>query len=258
MSQKVSIIMPSYNSAEFIGRSIDCILAQTYENWELLIVDDCSTDETTAIVSRYQDPRIRLLQNENNSGAAISRNYGLREATGKWIAFLDSDDYWLPEKLEKQIRYMTEHNYSFTYTDYRIVTPEGEALPYIHIAPNKVTRLGLYLYCWFSTITVMYDREKVGLVQIADVRKNNDYALWFAVAEKADSYRFPECLSIYYKRRNSISSGSKLKLIKHHYILYRKALNKNPVSAVFFTGVNLVFGTIRKLFYKKPFPESCQ
>lgn len=251
MNQKVSIIMPAYNSADFIGRSIECVLAQTYIDWELLIIDDCSSDETTAVVKSYEDARIRLLQNEKNSGAAVSRNYGLREATGKWVAFLDSDDYWVPEKLEKQIRFMTEHGYHFCYTDYRIVTPEGEALPYIYTAPNKVTKLGLYLYCWFSTITVMYDREKVGLVQIADVRKNNDYAMWFKVAEKAEAYRFPECLSIYYKRANSISSGNKLKLIKHHYILFRKAQNKNPVMAAFLTGVNLVFGTVRKLVYKK-------
>ena len=251
MDNLVSIVMPTYNGEKFIGETIASVLKQTHTNWELIIVDDCSKDNTAGVVASFQDSRIRYLKNEKNSGAAISRNYGLREAKGKWIAFLDSDDLWSPEKLEKQIAFMETNGYSFSFTDYRIVMPDGNALPYIFTAPKKVTKFGLYLYCWFSTITVMYNREKVGLIQIADVKKNNDYAMWFKVAEKADAYRLPECLSVYCKRENSISSGSKLKLIKHHYILFRKAQGKGKLTAAFLTGVNLVFGVLRKLFYKK-------
>ena len=252
MNDLVSIIMPSYNGEKFIGETIESVLDQTYTNWELIIVDDCSKDDTAGAVARFQDPRIRFYQNEKNSGAAISRNRALREATGRWIAFLDSDDLWEKDKLEKQIAFMEERGCHFSFTDYRIVMPDGNALPYIYTAPNKVTKFQLYLYCWFSTITVMYDREHVGLIQIADVRKNNDYAMWLKVAEKADAYRLPECLSVYCKRENSISSGSKLKLIKHHYILFRKAQEKGPVAAFLLTGVNLVFGVLRKAIYKKP------
>ena len=106
MNELVSIIMPSYNTAKFISETIDSVLAQTYENWELIIVDDCSKDDTDTVVARYTDPRIRYLKNEVNSGAAVSRNRALREAKGRWIAFLDSDDLWTPEKLQKQIRFM--------------------------------------------------------------------------------------------------------------------------------------------------------
>ena len=100
MDELVSVIMPSYNTGEYIAASIEFVLAQTYPNWELLIVDDCSTDSTVEVIRRYQDPRIILLKNKTNSGAALSRNYGLREAKGRWIAFLDSDDTWEPEKLK--------------------------------------------------------------------------------------------------------------------------------------------------------------
>ena len=105
MNELVSIIMPSYNTASFISKTIESVLNQTYKNWELLIVDDCSTDDTDEIVSKYNDKRIVYLKNEKNSGAAISRNRALRNAKGKWIAFLDSDDLWHPTKLEKQIKF---------------------------------------------------------------------------------------------------------------------------------------------------------
>lgn len=251
MNDLVSIIMPSYNTAQYIRQSIQSVLAQTYLNWELIIVDDCSSDNTENVVSVFlNDNRIKFLKNERNSGAAVSRNRALREARGKWIAFLDSDDLWEPEKLEKQIAFMEENNYKFTYTDYRIRL-NGELLPYVYTGPKKITAHKLKNYCYFSTITVMYDREYVGLVQIADIKKNNDYALWLKVIEKTLCYRFPMCLSVYVKHDNSISSGSKIKLIRHHYILWRKAENKPKLIAIIFTIRNLFWGMLKKLFYRK-------
>lgn len=250
MNDLVSIIMPSYNTERYIADSINSVLAQTYENWELIIVDDCSTDDTEQILGSYTDPRIRFLQNEKNSGAAVSRNYGLREAKGRWIAFLDSDDTWHPEKLEKQVRFMEETGYKFTYTDYQIQL-NGTWLPYVYYGPDKVNKRKMKDYCYFSTITVMYDREYVGLIQIEPVRKNNDYAMWLRIIEKTPCYRLPECLSYYIKHDGSISSGSKWKLIKHHYILWRVAEHKNPVSACVLTARNMFWGVIKKLKYKK-------
>lgn len=248
----VSIIMPAYNSAKYIAESIESIQAQTYRNWELLIVDDCSIDDTVEIIREYasKDKRINLSQNIKNSGAAVSRNHALQLAKGKWIAFLDSDDVWLPEKLEKQIAFMKANDFKFSYTDYRIRL-NGKWMPYINTGPEVVTKAKLYCYCYFSTITVMYDREYIGLIQIADIKKNNDYAMWFQVIEKTPCYRLPECLSYYYKHDNSISSGSKIKLIKHHYIMYRKALGKTKVVSVLLTLNNLVWGVIKKIMYKK-------
>ena len=247
----VSVIMPSYNTAEYIAETIESVINQTYPYWELIIVDDCSTDDTDSVVERYlSDERIRYLKNEKNSGAAISRNYALREAKGKWIAFLDSDDIWLPKKLETQITFMVENNYKFSCTDYRI-RQNGTLLPYVCISPSVVTRRKLFNYCYIATLTVMYDREFVGLVQIENLRKNNDYAMWFEVAEKAHCYRLPLCLSYYCRHDGSLSSGNKLKLIKHHYILYRKGLHKGRLLSFVLTVNNLFWGVQKKVFYKE-------
>ena len=246
----ISIIMPSYNASKYIEASIRSVQNQTYSEWELIIVDDCSTDNTVDIINKFCDERIRFFKNEKNSGAAISRNRALREAKGRWIAFLDSDDIWVPEKLEKQLTFMKEHDYAFTYTDYRIQLNEVW-MPYINTGPNKVTKRKMYDYCYFSTITVMYDQSKVGLIQIADLKKNNDYAMWLQAVEKVDCYRLPECLSYYIKHEGSISSGNKLKLVKWHYLLFRKGLNKSPMVASVLTTNNLFHGMIKKIRYKK-------
>lgn len=251
MNELVSIIMPSYNTAKYIKESIKSVLAQTYTNWELLIVDDCSTDNTDEIIQSFlSDKRIKYFKNECNSGAAISRNRALREAKGKWIAFLDSDDLWVVNKLEKQIVFMEENNYAFTYTDYMIRVNETW-LPYIYMGPNIVTRKKMYDYCYFSTITVMYDRERIGLIQIENLRKNNDYAMWLQAIEKSNCYRLPECLSYYIKHEASISSGSKFRLVKWHYNLYKIGMHKNKLFSVLLTIRNLFFGVIKKIKYRK-------
>lgn len=252
----VSIIMPSYNTGSYIAQSIESVLAQTYPYWELIIVDDCSTDDTDEVIAKYlSDSRIIYLKNATNSGAAVSRNRALREAKGKWIAFLDSDDLWTPEKLEKQISFMESTGHKFTYTDYKIQL-NGQWLPYVYTGPSVVNKRRMKDYCYFSTITVMYDREYVGLVQIAPVKKNNDYAMWLKIIERANCYRLPECLSCYIKHDGSISSGSKLKLIKHHYVLWRIAEEKGIFSSCVLTLRNLFWGVIKKLKYKKPLREN--
>lgn len=251
MNDLVSIIMPSYNTACFISDTIRSVLAQTYTNWELIIVDDCSTDNTDEVVKAFlNDARIHYIKNDKNSGAAVSRNRALREAKGRWIAFLDSDDLWVQDKLEKQIAFMENNGYAFTYTDYMIQL-NGEWLPYIYNGPNVVTRRKMYDYCYFSTITVMYEREKIGLIQIKNLRKNNDYAMWLQAIEKSNCYRLPECLSYYIKHEGSVSSGSKFKLIKWHYILYKTGMKKNSVTSVLLTVRNLFFGVIKKIKYRQ-------
>lgn len=246
----VSIIMPSYNTAKYIEESVNSVLAQTYTNWELLIVDDCSTDNTMELLSNIHDSRIRVFQNEVNSGAAVSRNKALREARGRWIAFLDSDDLWVSDKLEKQIKFIKGNNYSFVYADYRICL-NGVWENVIRTAPNKVDKRKIYDYCYFSTITVMYDVEKVGLIQIEDLKKNNDYAMWILALSKVDAYRQPECLAFYVKHENSVSSGSKWKLIKHHYIMWHKGLHKSAFVSMVLTLNNLFHGVLKKMVYKQ-------
>lgn len=251
MKELVSIIMPSYNTERYISESIKSVINQTYKNWELLIVDDCSTDSTDEIIKKFcYEKRIKYFKNKKNSGAAVSRNKALKEAKGKWIAFLDSDDLWFPEKLEKQIEFMKRNNYKFTYTDYNIQL-NGIWLPYIYTGPNVINEYKMKNYCYFSTITVMYDRDYIGLIQIEPIKKNNDYALWLQVIKKSFCYRFPVCLSSYIKHDGSISSGSKIKLIKYHYIMWRIAEKKSVISSIFLTICNLFWGTIKKIKYKK-------
>ena len=246
----VSIITPSYNNNLYIEKTINSVIEQTHTNWELLIVDDCSNDNSVEIIDSFCDKRIKVIKNSVNCGAAICRNKALALAKGKWIAFLDSDDYWLPNKLEKQIDFMTRNNYDFSFTDYR-VSNNDILSDYVITAPNIVTKRKLYNWCYFFTSTVMYDKEKIGLIQIEDLKKNNDYAMWFQALEKTNAYRLSECLAYYNRHDNSISSGSKLKLIKHHYILYRKELKKGKIISIILTINNLIFGLIKKIKYKE-------
>ena len=245
----VSIIMPSYNTARYIKNSIDSVLAQTYKNWELLIVDDCSTDNTDEIIAQFNDSRIKYVKNEKNSGAAVSRNRALAQAKGKWIAFLDSDDLWAPEKLEKQLKFMAENGYAFSYTRYEEIDERGNATGSLVGGPKRITKTGMFNYCWPGCLTVMYNREVVGDIQIADIRKNNDYAIWLKACRKADCYLLPETLASYRKRGGSISNHSYVALVKWHYKLYREAEGLNPISSLWITGRNLFFGVWKKLKY---------
>ena len=253
MAGLVSIIMPSYNTASYIDESIQSVFNQSYKDWELLIVDDCSTDNTDEVVKLYlDDPRIKYLKNEKNSGAAVSRNKALREAKGKWIAFLDSDDLWMSDKLEKQIKFMEENDYHFSYTKYSEIDPEGKRNGVTVTGPKKITKTGMFNYCWPGCLTVMYDAEKIGLIQIADIKKNNDYAMWLKVCRRADCYLLDEELALYRRgRAGSVSSHSIKTMIGWHYKLYREAEKENLIATVFNTGRNMVFGFYKKKRYVK-------
>ena len=246
----VSIIMPSYNTAQYISEAIQSVLAQTHKIWELIIIDDCSTDNTDAVISEYlSDKRIRYYKNMNNSGAAVSRNRALCEARGKWIAFLDSDDIWESTKLEKQIAFMKNNGYYFSYTNYIEIDEDSRPNGKRVTGPKKITKNSIYNYCWMGCLTVMYDVEKVGLIQIEDIKKNNDYAMWLKICEKTTCYLLDECLAKYRRRRGSISNYGYMKLVKWHYRLYRDSVKKNAVSSFVLTVRNLFFGVVKKLKY---------
>lgn len=252
MNDLVSIIMPSYNTAQYIEQTIKSVIAQTYKNWELIIVDDCSNDNTDEVVEKLLiDRRIRYLKNEKNSGAAVSRNRALREAKGKWIAFLDSDDLWMPEKLEKQINFMKKNDYHFSYTNYVEIDEKNNPNGRLVTGPKRITKNGMFNYCWPGCLTVMYDASKIGLVQIEDIKKNNDYAMWLKACKKADCYLLDEVLAKYRKRSGSISNHGYTKLIKWHYKLYREAENRNPLVSAVLTLRNLFWGVLKKIRYVK-------
>lgn len=253
MNDLVSIIMPSYNTSEYISESIKSVLNQTYKEWELIIVDDCSVDNTYEIVKPFLiDKRIRFISNDSNYGAAVSRNRALQEANGRWIAFLDSDDLWLPEKLSLQISFMESNEYHFSYTNYCEIDSNGHKTGVFVTGPKRITRSGFFNYCWPGCLTVMYDADVIGLIQIADIKKNNDYAMWLKVCKKADCYLLDKELALYRRGRiGSVSSHSFITMIGWHYKLFRQAEGQTVINSVVNTIRNLVFGVYKKIRFVK-------
>ena len=249
----VSIITPTYNCGKFITETIRSVQSQSHQNWEMIIIDDCSTDNTKDIVVELMqaDSRIKYHCLNTNSGAAVARNTALLHAKGRWIAFLDSDDLWSPDKLERQIGFMVSNAYHFSYTDYEEIDEEDRPLGVKVSGPRHINKLGMFSYCWPGCLTVMYDRDVVGLVQIPNIKKNNDYAMWLKAIKKADCHLLKENLARYRKRRGSISSGSYTSLIKWHYRLFRDVEGSSRPLAALQTANNLFWGIIKKLFYVK-------
>ncbi|MBR2009547.1 MAG: glycosyltransferase family 2 protein, partial [Peptococcaceae bacterium] len=158
-------------------------------------------------------------------------------------------DLWTPDKLEKQIRFMEQNNYSYSYTNYLEIDETSKLLGVRVTGPKRITKAGMYAYCWPGCLTVMYDANAVGLVQIADIKKNNDYAMWLKVIHKANCYLLDEDLGFYRKRAGSISRHSYTTLIKWHYKLFKEANACRALPAAMLTFGNLVFGVLKKVFY---------
>ncbi len=250
----VSIIMPSWNTGRFIAESIQCVINQTYKKWELLIVDDCSTDNTDEVVESFlSDLRIKYFHNEKNSGAALTRNKAMREAQGEWIAFLDSDDLWMPEKLEKQIAFMNEHGYVFSYTEYEKIDEENKPLNKYVSGPNVVDKRKMYRYDYIGQLTMMYSMKHFGLVQIKDIKKNNDYAIRLQLFKKAgtEAHLLKENLAKYRVREKSISHDKLSKKLRSHYELFHMCDERPIAVALWFACWNMWFGVWKKKKYEK-------
>lgn len=247
----VSIITPTYNCGRFIAETIDSVIAQTYQNWEMLIVDDNSTDETKQIVSNYNDPRIKYHCLEHNSGAAVARNTALQMAQGRWIAFLDSDDLWLPDKLIRQLQFMKDNGYSFSYHDYTEIDEDSKPLGRYVSGKKHVSVFDMFACCWPGCLSVVYDAEKIGVIQIENVKKNNDTALWLKAIKKAKCHLLPENLAQYRRRKGSITPPDIKTKIKWHYNLFRQAEKMNPIASAFWMCINILGNSYKKIFYVK-------
>ena len=246
----VSIIMPSWNTSRFIGKSIESVLNQTYSNWELIIVDDCSTDDTDSVVAAYSDDRIKYIKNERNSGAAITRNRAIREANGEWIAFLDSDDLWEPEKLEKQINFMKDNGYVFSYHEYVKIDEDDNPLNIYVSGPEVVTCQGMYNYGYPGCLTFMYNARFFGQIQIKDIKKNNDYAILLKLCKKADCYLLKDNLAKYRIRKKSISHDKLYKKLKSHYDLFHICDEQNVIASLWYAFWNMYYGLQKKRKYE--------
>ena len=246
--QKISIVVPVYNAEKFLDDTIQTVLDQTYLNWELLFVNDCSLDRSVEIIKKYlqQEGRIKLFTNARNSGAALSRNKGIDEAVGDYIAFLDADDLWEPTKLEKQVAFMQRNDYAFSFTGYEFADEKG--------VPNgkKVSVPAILSYrqalrnTIISTITVMFDMSQLTKADIHMPNvKSEDTACWWKVLKTVDfAYGMPEILS-YYRRTSGTLSANKTEAIKRIWNLYRNVEKLNSLTACYcFAGY--AYNTVNK------------
>jgi teichuronic acid biosynthesis glycosyltransferase TuaG len=230
----VSIITPTYNSEKYIKQMIDSVINQSYKNWELLITDDCSTDNTIQIVQEFikNNNRIKLFRLSKNSGAGISRNYSIKMAQGKYIAFCDSDDLWHPNKLKNQIEFMSKFDLAFSYTNYQIIDNNGIFLKNV-FCPLDLTYDMIVRNCYIGCLTVMYDVSKLGPLFFDKIKKRQDWILWIQILHVISFTKgLNEVLASYRTRNNSISA-SKIKLVKYNWLVYYKFLNYTKLGATF-------------------------
>lgn len=248
----ISVITPAYNAERFIGETIESVMNQTYSNWEMIIVDDQSTDSTVAIINAYQqkDDRIKVYVLSENSGSAIARNEAMKMAKGRYIAFLDSDDAWYPEKLEKQLRFMQQNDIAFSFTKYRRIGEDGTLKNTVSKAPKSVGYHDLLKHCVIGCLTVMIDREKVGHLEMVNIRTRQDYAYWLEITKRGfRAYGVPEVLAKYRIVGNSISRN-KLKAAKRQWYVYRRIEKIGFIKSVWYFSHYAYYGVKNSIKYR--------
>ena len=249
----VSIITPVYNCEEFLEECILSVLNQTLKDWELILVDDCSTDSSSRIINKYValDSRIKLYSLNKNVGAGIARNKGIEISRERFIAFLDSDDYWHRNKLKLQIEYMIRKNIDFSYTNFFELDKEDKVSKII-LTPKSVNSFSLLFNNYIKTLTAIYDTKRIGKTYMPNYRKRQDWGLWFNLLYKTNkAYRFTEPLA-YYRTSNTSLSKNKLKLVKENFNFYRFFLQKNILeSLIMIILFFVVHFTFKMFFFKK-------
>ncbi|WKD86516.1 Putative teichuronic acid biosynthesis glycosyltransferase TuaG [Polaribacter huanghezhanensis] len=225
----------------FITETITSIQKQTYENWELLITDDGSTDNSIKIIKEFllKDSRIKLFSIKN-SGAAVARNNSIKKSKGSYIAFLDSDDLWFPNKLELQIKFMETHNYNFTHTSYKKISDEGEDLNLTVTCNDVLTYDQMLSSNKIGCLTVMYNVDCIGKIYMPIIRKRQDYALWLKILKINEvAYGLNVVLSKYRLRSNSISNN-KFEMLKWNWLLFRKIEKLSFFKSLYLVTSNIL------------------
>lgn len=212
---QVSVVIPMYNSAKYITPTIESALNQTYKNIEVLVVDDCSKDNSIEVVNSIaqSDSRLRCVQQEKNQGAAVARNRGIKEAKGQYIAFLDSDDLWSKDKIEKQVLLMQQKNAAFVYCAYDSVNENDERVKGKVKIKERVCYKDQLTKTYICTPAAIYDRKKIGDVEMPLRRTGQDYAFWMVLLKKTDAYGIDEAL-VHVRRRTGSLSKNKLQNLK--------------------------------------------
>lgn len=248
----VSIITPVFNRQEFLDECVQSILNQSYKNWELILIDDCSTDASVKMIKNYvaSDKRIKAYFFNKNVGAGVARNKGIEISTGRFIAFLDSDDYWHKEKLNKQIEFMLERNIEFSYT-YSIKLDKNDEASRVLLPPKNVNSFALLFNNYIKTPTAIYDTKRIGKIFMPNFRKRQDWGLWFNILEKTKK---AYCLSVplaYFRTSNDSLSKNKLNLLRENFNFYRIHLNKNIVVSFFLMILFLFVHLSFRVFFER-------
>ena len=235
-SCNVSIITPCYNASVYISQAILSVLSQTYPNWELIIVDDCSTDNSVDIIQNYarKDDRIKYFRTDKSSGSpTLPRNIGIEHAKGRYIAFLDSDDAWLPDKLEKQVKLFDDERVAIVFSDYEKMSEEGERNHRVVKAPHEVDYKHLLRGNVIGCLTAIYDTAKVGKMFFMQ-HTHEDYILWLSILKKGFvAVNTGTVEALYRVRRNSVSSN-KLKVLSWQWDIYRNIEKTSLLKAMYY------------------------
>ena len=246
MNELVSVIIPSYKLEKFISKTIESVINQTYSNWEMIIVDDCSPDKSNEIIEKYmqKDNRIKLIKLNKNNGSAVARNTAIKEARGRYIAFLDADDLWLPKKLEKQIEFMKKNDLSFTYSSYYLIDEEENPLGVYNTIP-EITYESMLKTCSVGCLTAIYDSQKLGKMYMPNILKRQDYGLWLKILKRIGKTKgMLEPLAVYRIRKNSVSSN-KLKAAFYQWRVYRDIEKLNFFKSAYYF-IHYTWNGIRK------------
>lgn len=242
----VSIIMPNYNAANYIKNTVESVMAQTYSCWELIFVDDCSTDNSLDVIRSFDDERIKIYSTDKNSGAATARNIAIDKACGKWIAFLDSDDLWLPDKLIRQLRFMSDNQYDFSCTSYEVINEDEKQVSVFVPQKDKYSYEDILKHNFIGCLTAVYNAEKLGKIYMPTAAvKREDLACWLSILKNGtEAYCLHEPLSKYKVHSNSVSSN-KLKMLKYQWQVYRKVEKLNVFKSFYYLVHWAILGFIK-------------
>jgi teichuronic acid biosynthesis glycosyltransferase TuaG len=247
MNNLVSIITPSYNSSKFIEECINSVITQSYIDWEMIIVDDYSTDNSRDLILKFakEDNRINPIFLDENLGAAAARNIAIKQSKGKYIAFLDSDDIWKSEKLEKQLSFMNDRNIAFSFTSYLPMSEDGKEYFNIIKVPEKMTYASYLRNTIIGCLTVIIDKEKTGDFQMPNIRSSHDMALWLLIMKRGFSaYGLDENLA-YYRIVSNSNTSKKWKAAKEVWDVYRKVEKLNIIYSVY-NFIGYAYNAIKK------------
>lgn len=244
----VSVIIPVFNSEKYISKTLDSILAQTYTDYEIILVDDKSTDKSIEVIGYYIQKHscIKVIRLNENSGAAVARNKGIEQSNGKYIAFVDSDDTWEKTKLEKQVAFMESNKYDFTYTYYKKVDENGRYIGTVK-SIDRIWYKDMLKTCHIGCSTVMLNQENLGKVLMPLLRKRQDYATWLQVLKQTEyGVCWKEALTNYTVRADSISAN-KLKLVKYNISVFKDVEGFGYLKSLYYLTWNILY----KIFVKK-------